>query len=89
MGLGGGIFDRVPLVVTVGPGRWVTLPQADALLERVGLALVVDVAHDVAVRELTAVPVTVSENPRLRVPPWHRVEVVDAVGVFEGSWDLV
>ena len=46
-------------MVTVGPGRWVTLPQADALLERVGLALVVDVAHDVAVRELTAVLVIV------------------------------
>lgn len=57
--VGGGIFDRVPLVVAVGAGRWVTLPHADALLDRVGLALVVDVAQDVAVRELTAVPVTV------------------------------
>ena len=67
--VGGGIFDRVPLVVTVAAGRCVTLPQGDALLERVGRALAVDVAHDVAVRELTAVLVIVSENPRLRVPP--------------------
>lgn len=48
-----------------------------------------DVAHDVTVRELTAVLVIVSENPMLLVGPWQRVGVVDAVGVFEGSWDLV
>jgi len=59
----------VPVVVAVGAGRCVTLPQADALLERVGRALAVDVAHDVAVRELTAVLVIVSENPMLLVGP--------------------
>jgi len=60
--VGGGIFDKVPDVVGVDTATRVTLVQADALAERVALALHVAVADIVGVWVLSKLVV------RLAVP---------------------